>query len=86
MVGRFDEAVEQAKKAVERAPKNQYIYLALVSACTFAGREEEAQAAAAEVLKINPMFSLEQYERVIPYKDRSFIDRTINALSKAGLK
>jgi adenylate cyclase len=86
MVDRFDEAVEQAKKAVERERENQYSNLTLASAFVLAGREAEARAAAAEVLKINPMFSLEQYARIIPIRDRSFIDRTIDALHKAGLK
>jgi len=86
MVGRFDEAVEQAKKAVERDPKNQFTYLALASACILAGREEEARAAAAEVLKINPTFSVEQFARRLPYRDKSFVDCTIDTWRKAGLK
>jgi adenylate cyclase len=86
MVGRFDEAVEQAKKAVERDPKSQFPYLALAFACILAGREEEGRAAAAEVPKINPKFSLEQYARTRVYRDRSFVERTVEALRKAGLK
>jgi adenylate cyclase len=86
MVGRFDEAIEEAKNAVEREPKNQFTYLALVSACILAGREEEAHAAAAEVLKINPTFSLEQFAKILPYTDTSQFHRMINALRKAGLK
>jgi TolB-like protein/class 3 adenylate cyclase/Tfp pilus assembly protein PilF len=89
MVGRFDEAVEQAKKGVERDPKNQFTYLTLASACILAGREAEARAAATEVLKINPKFSLEQYANdtlILPYRDKSFVARTVDALSKAGLK
>jgi adenylate cyclase len=86
MVGRFDEALEQAKKAVEREPKNQLTYLSVASACILAGREAEAGAAATEVLKINPKFSLERYAKNLPYSDRSFADRTIDALRKAGLK
>jgi len=86
MVGRFDEAVEQAKKAVEQEPKNQFTNCGLVVACILAGREAEARAAAAEVLKINPTFSAEQFARILPYRDRSFVDRTVDALRKAGLK
>ncbi len=86
MAGRFDEAVKQAKKAAERDPKNQFAYLALASACILAGREEEARAAAGEVLKINPTFSVEQFGRTRPYRDRSQVHRTIDALRKAGLK
>ncbi len=86
MVGRFGEAVEHAKKAVEQEPENLFTNLNLASACILAGREAEASAAAAEVLKINPMFSLKQYGLISPYRDRSFIDRRIDALRKAGLK
>jgi adenylate cyclase len=86
MVGRFDEAVEQAKKAVERDPKNQFTYLVLASACILAGREAEARAAAAEVLKINPTFSVEKFARRLPYRDKSFVDCSIDAWRKAGLK
>jgi len=86
LAGRFDEAIEQAKKAVEREPKNQFTHLSLASACILAGREEEARAAAVEVLKINPTFSVEQIARAIQYRDTSQIDRMTDALRKAGLK
>jgi len=86
MLGQFDEAVEQAKKAVEREPKNYFPYLYLASACISAGREEEARVAAMEVLKINPTFSLDFFAMTRPYKDKSFVDRTIENLRKVGLK
>jgi tetratricopeptide (TPR) repeat protein len=86
MAGRFDEAVEQAKKAVERDPKNLSAYLALAAGCILTGREREARATAAEVLKIYPAFSAEQFGRKLPFKDKSFVDRSIDAWRKAGLK
>jgi tetratricopeptide (TPR) repeat protein len=86
MVGRFDEAVEQAKKAVDREPDNHFTNVFLAYACILAGREEEARAAAAQVLRINPTFSLEQYFKILPYTDKSIISRMTDALRKAGLK
>jgi adenylate cyclase len=86
MSGRFDEAVEQAKKAVERNPKDFVAYLALAAGCILTGHEREARAAAAEVLKIYPAFSLEQFGRALPFKDKSFVDRSVEAWRKAGLK
>jgi hypothetical protein len=50
------------------------------------GREEEARAAAAEVMKINPKFSLEQYEKTLYFKNQADRDRTLEALRKSGLK
>jgi adenylate cyclase len=66
MAGRFDEAVEQAKKAVERNPKDLLPHMALAAGCILAGREGEARTAAVEVLKIDPTFSLEQFARGLP--------------------
>ena len=50
------------------------------------GREKEARAEAAEVLRINPKFSLDSFAKTLPYKDQSEKDKIINALRKAGLK
>jgi tetratricopeptide (TPR) repeat protein len=86
VAGRYEEAIEMAKRGIERAPRNMISYINLTAAFSKAGRYGEARAAATEVLKINPKFSVEQHARTIPYKDQSRIDRTIDALRKAGLK
>jgi len=49
------------------------------------GREKEARAEAAEVLQINPKFSLAFWAKVLPYQDRSVTDNLINVLREAGL-
>jgi hypothetical protein len=49
------------------------------------GREKEARAEAAEVLRINPKFSLDSFAKAVPYKDQSVIDKLYNACRKAGL-
>jgi adenylate cyclase len=86
MAGRYDEAIEMAKRGIQRAPGNLSSYIGLAAALSRAGRYDEARAAAAEVLKINPKFSLERYAKILPLRDQSYIDRTIDALRKAGLK
>jgi Tfp pilus assembly protein PilF len=50
------------------------------------GREKEARAEAAEALRIKPNFSLEWYAKTIYFKNQTDIDKTIEALRKAGLK
>jgi hypothetical protein len=49
------------------------------------GREEEARAHAAEVLKINPKFSLESLRKRSLFKDPAHSERFLSAMSKAGL-
>ena len=50
------------------------------------GREKDALTEAAEVLRINPKFSLDYFAKTLTYKDQSVNDRTVAALRKAGLK
>jgi hypothetical protein len=50
------------------------------------GREKEARAEAAEVLRINPKFSVDSYAKILLFKDQSENDRIVAALRKAGLK
>lgn len=51
-----------------------------------AGREEEARAEGAEVLRISPNFSLEAWRQILPYKDQAEVEHYLDGLRKAGLK
>ena len=50
------------------------------------GREEEARAAGAKMLRIIPQFSVEKWKPMAPYKDPAVTERIAAALRKAGLK
>ena len=84
--GQYDEAIALLKKAIEREPNDLIAYLSLTSTFGMAGRMEEARAAAKEVLRINPRFSVERYEKTVPFKDKAAKDQLIDGLRKAGLK
>ncbi len=84
--GQYDEAIVLLKRAIEREPNDLIAYIALTSTFGMAGRMEEARAAAKEVLRINPRFSVERYEKTVPYKDMAAKDQLIDALRQAGLK
>jgi len=49
------------------------------------GRIEDARAQAAQVLRINPNFSLESLAKTWRNKDPAITERSVNALRKAGL-
>ena len=49
------------------------------------GRAEDARTVWAELLKVNPDFSLMQRERVLPYKNPNDFQRILEGLGKAGL-
>jgi len=90
MTGRFEEAVSAYKKALQRAPDNFPAHLGLTATYSIMGREKEARAEAAEVIRINPKFSLDNYVKALPplppNQDQSKRDGYIIALRKAGLK
>jgi TolB-like protein/Tfp pilus assembly protein PilF len=83
--GRYEEAIAAQKKAITLAPDNHMAHLRLASTYSLAGRDEEARAEVAEVLRIQPKFSLERLARGVPYKNKADMDRVIDALRKAGL-
>ena len=85
--GRYEEATAQLKKAIEREPRDIMSYIVLASTYSMAGLEKEAREAAAEVLRINPKFSLDHLEKIHPYKkDLAVRERYFESLRKAGLK
>ncbi|MEN6319966.1 MAG: tetratricopeptide repeat protein [Syntrophaceae bacterium] len=84
--GQYEEAITLVKKAIEREPRDIISHIILTATYGMAGREEEARAAAAEILKINPQFSLERFVKIHPYKDPAMRERYYNSLRKSGLK
>jgi len=86
MTGQYDEAILTFKKALGVNPNYLPAHAFLAATYSSLGREAEATAAAKEVLRINPKFSLESYAKTLPYKNKADIERYVAALRKAGLK
>jgi len=87
MMGEFKDAITAFKKSIAMWPDNVYAHIGLTAAYGMAGREEDARAEAAEVLRINPKINLEDIAKngYFNYK-KADKERFINALRKAGLK
>ena len=69
--GRFEEAVSAHKKAIQIAPDDMLSHIGLTAAYIMLYREKEARAEAAEVLRINPKFSVDSWAKTFTYKDQS---------------
>lgn len=85
MLGRFEEALEVSKQALQLNPDDLSGHLSLAITYGLLDREAEARKAAAEVLKIDPDFSIEYFAKTVPIKDPADRKRLISALRKAGL-
>jgi adenylate cyclase len=83
---RYEQAIETLQKVVKRNPDDFMAHIGLAGSYSMAGREEEAHTEAAEVLRINPEFSIEYYAKTLPFKNQTDTELEINALRKAGLK
>jgi adenylate cyclase len=84
--GQYEEAITAYKKAIHNQPTLLFAHLGLAASYVHLGREEEAHTEAAEVLKIDPGFSLERYAKTVPFRNKADTNRYVGALRKAGLK
>ena len=84
--GRYEEAISAFKKSLHYGPNYLWTHIQLTATYSMMGREKEARAEAAEVLRINPKFSVDWYLKWSLMKEQSKKDKTANALRKAGLK
>jgi adenylate cyclase len=85
-LGHFKEAIATYERALHiYGPDELMTHLGLATAYARMGRENEARAEGAEVMRIDPEFSLERFIKSLPY-DQSRKDSTADALRVAGLK
>jgi hypothetical protein len=85
MLKRYGDAVHWCRECISRQPIAQWPHVTLACAYAQSGQLEEARAAAAEVLRINPGFTIESSKRILVYKDPKDLEHYIDGLHKAGL-
>jgi adenylate cyclase len=80
-LGRYQEGISVLKRHLKGYPDNLEAHFFLVAAYSELGHEQEARAEAAEVMRINPRFTLTSIEKAARLHPRWLIDER-----KAGLK
>jgi adenylate cyclase len=85
MLKRYGEAVRLARECTSRLPNLQGPHLLLGSAYAQLGQLEEARKETAEVLRINPGFTIERFMPLAVYKNPEDLEHRIDGLRKAGL-
>jgi predicted Zn-dependent protease len=86
LAGRPEDAVAPLKQYLTRYPNILGAHLGLAAAYSELGKDAEARAEAAEVLRINPNYSLEVARQRSPLKDPVRLEQELAILRKAGLK
>jgi adenylate cyclase len=85
MLERYADAVRLLCAFTSRRPNIQLPHLWLAAAYAQLDQHEEARKEAAEVLRINPRFTIEGWKRLAVFKNPKDADHNINGLRKAGL-
>jgi len=86
MIGRYEDSVLFYKKLLGDYPDHWGGLVGLTITYSLIGRQGEARAQAAELLRVDPKFSLERYAKIARWKDPADLERNLDALRKAGLK
>ena len=84
-LGKYEIAAQQLLDRIARNPSTDASRMLLASCYGHLGRAEDARTVWAELLKVNPDFSLMQRARVLPYKNPDDFQRILEGLAKAGL-
>ena len=84
-LGRHTEAEQSFKRRLIRNPRSDMTRAYLASLYGTTGRLDEARRLWAELLEINPKFSVAHLRRVLPFKDPAWFERFAGGLRRAGL-
>jgi adenylate cyclase len=85
MKGDYAGAIAEFERVIESNPHFSPGHLMLAAAYGHAGRIDDAEWEAAEVLSLLPDFSIESARHAVPHKNRKDMERYIEGLRKAGL-
>lgn len=86
LVGRYEEALAAFTHSRDRYPDVWFPYVGLVLTSVQLGREGDARAAATEILRREPAFSLERYAALQPYQNPADLTQELGILRQGGLK
>jgi adenylate cyclase len=85
MTSQYSEAIATWKKLLFINPDYLPAHAFLAACYISLGRRNESAASAAEVLRIDPDFTISSYARTLPYKNDADLKRYTDALRRAGL-
>ena len=84
-LGRYEDAIAALKRRLIRNPETDVSRVLIAAAHGHLGRIDEARAEWAEVMRVNPEYSLEHKRKILPYKNPADFERIVDGLRKAGL-
>jgi len=84
-VGNYSQCIRVAERGVAIDPNFVGLYGSLAVCYAALDRDEEAKAAATEMLRTNPHYTLKAWAAYVPYTHERDLQRALKILRKAGL-
>ena len=84
--GEHEEALAAYEQVLRGYPEDIRALIGSTATYSLLGREEEARAQAAQILTMEPKFSLESFVKTLPFKNKADAELLFDSLHKAGLK
>ncbi len=84
-VGDYDLCIEVANRGIALDPNFVGLHVDLAMCYAALGREQEARAAAAEILRTSPRFTLKAFSAYAPYTDELDLRLDVERLRKGGV-
>ncbi|MDR6758526.1 TolB-like protein/class 3 adenylate cyclase/cytochrome c-type biogenesis protein CcmH/NrfG [Mycoplana sp. BE70] len=85
LLGRFDLAADTLRKRLERNPEATTAYALLASSLGHLGQIEAGKDAWAQVLRLEPNFSVERRRKLLPFKNPADFELRVEGLRHLGL-
>ena len=85
LLGYYEKAVVLYQQAINQTPDLITLHIGLTASYAEMGRLNDARTQAAEVLRIDPKFSIGRYAKALKHKQSEHAQRSLEALSAAGL-
>jgi tetratricopeptide (TPR) repeat protein len=82
--GQYEDALAEFKKALKRAPEAPHVLGHMAVTYILLGREEEARESAAKSLELAPYASVSFIAQVDTVKDKTYLNKMLDAMRKAG--
>jgi adenylate cyclase len=84
--GEHEEALAAYEQVLRGYPEDIRALIGSTAIYSLLGRKEEARAQAAQILTMEPKFSLESFVKTLPFKNKADAELLFDSLHKAGLK
>jgi adenylate cyclase len=85
MLGRYDDCIQAMERGVALDPDFVALHVVGAECHAAAGNEAKARDAAANILRVNPRFTLKAFASYVPFTDERDLRLKIDLLRKAGL-